>query len=117
MAKGRPMPSHLQLLLVLTLSLTITNEPPPRPAVTVKLAANPKPLIFWYQVHGRWHWHCLTHCSKYPRRHESPGEEVTEFDNSSGHYEGQLQPPQERPTQTYVDPVDTNSREEVNLKG
>src|SRR6266851_3642066 len=81
-------------------------SPPSRPAVTVKLAANPRPLIIWHQVHGRWHWHCLTHCSKYRRHHESPGEEVTEFDDSSGHYQGQLQTPQERSTQTYVDPVD-----------
>jgi hypothetical protein len=79
-------------------------NPSSRPAVTVQSAANPKPVIIWHQVHGRWHWHCLTHCLKYRRHHDSPGEEVTEFDDSSGHYQGPLHSPQERSTQNYVDP-------------
>ncbi len=81
-------------------------SPPSRPAVTVKLAANPRPLIIWHQVHGRWHWHCLTHCSKYRRHHESPGEEVTEFDDSSGHYQGQLHPPKSALPKRTFDPAD-----------
>jgi hypothetical protein len=59
------------------------NSPSPATA-TAKLAANQKPLIIWHQVHGRWHWHCLAHCSKYRGRHEGPGEQITEFPDPGG---------------------------------
>jgi hypothetical protein len=27
--------------------------------------ADAKPTIMWHRVGGRWHWHCVAHCSKY----------------------------------------------------
>lgn len=59
-------------------------SPQSPPAETARLAENPKPTIIWHRVHGRWHWHCLAHCSKYRRHHESPDDEVTEFDDPNG---------------------------------
>ena len=34
--------------------------------------ATGKPVIIWHQVDGRWHWHCMAHCSKYRSRHIEP---------------------------------------------
>jgi len=52
------------------------------PATTGRLAADVKPSIIWHQVDGRWHWHCVAHCSKF-RSHGSLGEDATEFYDSS----------------------------------
>jgi hypothetical protein len=57
-------------------------NPQSRSAVTLKTAANPEPSIIWHQVNGRWHWHCVAHCSKYQSHHESPGDEAKEFYDS-----------------------------------
>jgi hypothetical protein len=34
--------------------------------------AESKPVIMWHRVGGRWHWHCVAHCSKYRRYHAEP---------------------------------------------
>ena len=45
-------------------------------------ATEAKPSIIWHQVDGRWHWHCVAHCSKFRSRHQSPGEGATEYPDS-----------------------------------
>jgi hypothetical protein len=30
------------------------------------------PSIIWHQVNGRWHWHCVAHCSKFRAHGEEP---------------------------------------------
>jgi hypothetical protein len=57
-------------------------SPQPDLAVPVKLAADTKPSIIWHQVDGRWHWHCVAHCSEFRSHSGSPGEAATEFYNS-----------------------------------
>jgi hypothetical protein len=52
-------------------------------AVMVRFSAHPKPSIIWHQVHGRWYWHCVAHCSKFRHDHESLSEEASEFYESS----------------------------------
>jgi hypothetical protein len=42
-----------------------------RPGDTLE-SADTKPLIIWHQVNGRWHWHCIAHCSKYREHREEP---------------------------------------------
>jgi hypothetical protein len=38
-------------------------------------ATDPKPSIMWHWVDGRWHWHCVAHCSEFRRYHGSLGSE------------------------------------------
>jgi hypothetical protein len=52
-------------------------------AVMVRSAAHPKPSIIWHQMHGRWYWHCVAHCSKFRHDHESLSEEASQFYDSS----------------------------------
>jgi hypothetical protein len=58
-------------------------SPQPDPAATEKLAADAKPSIIWHQVDGRWHWHCVAHCSKFRTHDESSDEGSTDFSDSS----------------------------------
>jgi chemotaxis protein MotB len=41
--------------------------------------AGQQPSIVWHRINGRWHWHCVAHCSKYRNGHERLEEERNNF--------------------------------------
>jgi len=74
---GDTLPDALPPTALVSSSPSISPSPssvsaPTDPAVTATVPADQKPSIIWHRVDGRWHWHCVAHCSKYRRHYEEP---------------------------------------------
>jgi hypothetical protein len=57
---------------------SVSPQSPP----AVKSAADPNPSIIWHQVDGRWHWHCVAHCSKFRSHDEGSGKGSSDLSDS-----------------------------------